>query len=443
MGCYKTTTAEFLLQDLGVERALIVTSKTGKITYEQTLPSVLGDDPVYRLDMHTCPPQLGHTHHRKSRDRGIFLAHYNLFTKRSPIAKALRSTDFDAIVLDESHRIKNRSAQCTNQITYLNADVKHVMTGSPFVNNPQDLWAQARFLDSSKVPGFWAFSDHFCDYDQDLLASRGFKSVVGIKQENKEQLKEWLRSFAVWRFKKDVFPDLPPKIRSQYDVKLNSIQRRMYNDIKAELQTMDEQGMPFHSPNVLSALSRLRQITSATPRVRGKKWLEKQERWAYDIELVEPSSKLDAVEDVLREASGQVVIFYTHTDVGRLLETRLRKRRISSINMLEKDSEKVRLGKVNAFQDGSAKVFHSTLSLGSESITLTAADAVFFVDRAWTPKDNNQGEDRVHRPGQTRPTNVVDFYGRGTTDGYVRAKVARKNGWFREVFHEEDVYALV
>ena len=435
MGCYKTTTAEFLLQDLGAERVLIITSKTGKITYEQTLPSVLADFPVYRVDMHACPPELGHTHHRSSRANGIFLAHYNLFTKRSPIAKAMRSTDFDAIIVDESHRIKNRNAQCTQQIMYLKADVKHIMTGSPFVNNPSDLWAQARFLDSSKIPGFWKFADHFCVYDEDLFERRGIKSVIGIQRG--DELKQWLRSFAVWRFKRDIFPDLPPKIRYQYTVELNSTQRRMYNEIRAELQTMDEAGVPFFSPNVLSALSRLRQITSATPRVRGKYWDANREAWSYDIELTEPSSKLDALEDVLRETSNQCVVFYTHRDVGKLLDIRLRKRRLSSINMLEKDSEQTRLQKVNSFQSGQAQVFHSTLALGSESITLTAADSVMFIDRDWTPKNNNQGEDRVHRPGQTRPTNVVDFYGRGTTDGYVRHKVKMKDGWFKQIFHEE------
>src|SRR4051812_3580262 len=93
MGCYKTTTAEFLMEDLGAERILFITSKTGKITYEQTLPSVLPNHAVYRIDTSGAPSQLGHTHHRRNRDGGIFLAHYNLFTKRSPIAKAIRSTD--------------------------------------------------------------------------------------------------------------------------------------------------------------------------------------------------------------------------------------------------------------------------------------------------------------------------------------------------------------
>lgn len=390
--------------------------------------------------MHTIPAIVGHTHHRGQRGNGVFLAHYNMFTKKSPAAKALRSTDFDAIIVDESHRIKNRNAQCTQQIRYLKADVKHIMTGSPFVNNPSDLWAQASFLDGSKVPGFWRFADHFCLYDEDLLERRGIKSVIGIQRG--DELKDWLKTFAIWRFKKDIFPDLPPKIRYQYTVDLNATQRRMYNEIKSELQTYDRDGVAFFSPNVLSALSRLRQITSATPKVRGRYWDDRHERWYYDIELTEPSSKLDAIMDVLREASGQCVVFYTHTDVGRLLNVRLKAAGISCINMLQKDIDDSRLEKVNSFQSGQAKVFHSTLALGSESITLTAADTVIFVDRAWTPKDNNQGEDRVHRPGQRLPTNVVDIFARATTDGYVRHKVATKDRWFKEIFSHEEEYEL-
>jgi SNF2 family DNA or RNA helicase len=436
MGCFKTTTAEFLAEDIGAQRILVVTSKTGKITYEQTLPYVLGDIPVYRIESQNTPPALGHTHHRREKaERGVFLAHYNLFTRRSAVAKAIRSASFDLAILDESHRIKNRNAQCSQQLWYIKADVRHIMTGSPYVNDPSDLWSQIRFL-TKDMPGFWEFASYFCEFDVDDEESvrRGYRKIIGINQEHKQELKDLIYSFARRRTKREVFPELPPKIRYTHEVSLNRVQQRMYNEIKAELMSLDQAGVPFYSPNVLSALSRLRQITAATPQVRGRRWLEREERWVYDIELIEPSSKLDAVMDVLADTTNPVVIFYQHRDTGKLLNRRLERASVSYHNMLERDSEQVRLSKVNSFQRGNAKVFHCTAALGSESITLTRADSAIFVDRAWTPKDNNQAEDRVHRPGQTLPTNIVDIYARGTIDGYVRAKVARKQGWFKEIF---------
>ena len=424
MGCYKTTTAEFLLEDLDPYRTLIVTSKTGKVTYMQTLPDVLPGVPVYNIES-------GHVPNLKY--NGIYLGHYNLFTRKSAICAAIRATKFDALLLDESHRIKNPKAQCTKQLRYVKASWRHIMTGSPFVNDPSDMWAQVKHLTmytGGKMPGYWDFRNYFCE----LSDESGYTRVTGIKEERKAEFKEWVYSFSVRRTKAEVFKDLPEKIQYRVPVELNPIQRRMYNDIKNELMAMDEAGVPFHAPNVLAALQRLRQITSATPYVAGKHWNEKEERWVYDIELREPSSKLDAVMDILAEATNQVVVFYLHRDIGKLLNARLERAKITHTNMVERDNAATRLAKVNAFQDGSYKVFHCTLQLGGESITLTSADTVIFIDESWSPKDNNQGEDRVHRPGQTRPTNIIHIYGQNTTDGYVRAKLNMKNGWFRSIF---------
>jgi SNF2 family DNA or RNA helicase len=432
MGCYKTTTAEFLLEDLDPARTLIVTSKTGKVTYLQTLPSVLPGVPLMNIESAHVP---------NLKYNGIYLAHYNLFTKKSKICKAIRAAKWDAIILDESHRIKNPKAQCTMQLRYVKAGWRHIMTGSPFINDPSDMWAQIKFLTQytgGSIPGYWAFRDYYCE----LSDESGYTRVVGIKPERKAEFKEMVYSFSVRRTKAEVFKDLPEKLQYSIPVDLNPTQRRMYNEIKNELMAMDEDGTPFHSPNVLSALQRLRQITSATPYVTGRHWIEKEERWAYNIELREPSSKLDAVMDLLAEATNQVVIFYLHRDIGKLLNARLQRAGISHTNMVERDNAATRLAKVNAFQDGSYKVFHCTLQLGGESITLTSADTVVFIDESWSPKDNNQGEDRVHRPGQTRPTNVVHIYGRNTTDGYVRSKLNMKNGWFKEIFEVTPTHHL-
>ena len=423
MGCYKTTTLEFLLQDLDPARTLIVTSKTGKITYMQTLPEVMDGVPVFDVSMATRDFGLP----------GIYLAHYNLFTKKSNISKLVRAEKWDAMALDESHRVKNPRAQCSTQLRYVKAPWKHIMTGSPFINDPSDMWSQIKFLTQytgGKIPGYWAFRDYFCEIE----IQSGYERVVGIKPERKQEFKDLIYSFSVRRTKAEVFQDLPPKIKYEIPIELNAVQKRMYSEIRNELMALDAAGVPFHSPNVLSALSRLRQITAATPRVLGRHWIEKEERWAYDIKLEEPSAKLDATMDVLAEASNQVVIFYQHRDVGVLLNARLRRAGITCANMLERHSIRERFQLVNDFQKGAYKVFHCTLALGGESITLTSADTVVFVDESWSPKDNNQGEDRVHRPGQTRPTNIVHLRARGTVDGYVKAVVRRKNGWFQEIF---------
>jgi SNF2 family DNA or RNA helicase len=66
----------------------------------------------------------------------------------------------------------------------------------------------------------------------------------------------------------------------------------------------------------------------------------------------------------------------------------------------------------NLFPSMEYRVFMSTLQLGGESITLTAARHVIFLDRSWSPKDNAQGIGRIRRPGQEGQPVVININAR-------------------------------
>ena len=79
----------------------------------------------------------------------------------------------------------------------------------------------------------------------------------------------------------------------------------------------------------------------------------------------------------------------------------------------------------------------ATLMLGSESINLTPASTAIFLDRSWSPKDNEQGVARIDRPGQTDVPQIIHINARRTTDQRVELVTRTKQGWFDEVFGPE------
>ena len=180
------------------------------------------------------------------------------------------------------------------------------------------------------------------------------------------------------RTKSEVFKDLLDPIHTRVEVELNPTQRKMYNDIVSYLKTLDASGTPITSPNVISALTRLRQIAVATPKVVGTYPDPKTGRKITEIELEEPSSKFDAVMDILEgmewddDRKDSVVIFSQFAKACTLMEARLQKAGISYIRMLPKHNEQKRREMVAAFQNKEAQVFLCTIDLGGESITLTA-----------------------------------------------------------------------
>ena len=69
--------------------------------------------------------------------------------------------DFDAIILDESVKIKNDQAQQTRAVKQLShIKYKYILSGYPIANNVVDIWSQIDFLKPGKLGTFWSFEDN-------------------------------------------------------------------------------------------------------------------------------------------------------------------------------------------------------------------------------------------------------------------------------------------
>ena len=427
MGAYKTTTGLWLADRSKWNRILIVTTRTGKTTYFETVPHLLPDYAFYNLTTQVCPDT------RRLPQRCIVLAHYNLFTNRSPILERLLNVYWDGVILDEAHRIKNHKGQWTKNIKKLRRGSSHIMTGTGFVNRPDEVWSLLNFVNPKMFSSYWRFRRTYCLEKE--VPQRGISVVVGIKPEKQDEFREIVNSIGVRRLKREVLKDLPDTYETIIPVDLNTAQKRMYAEIKKELETLDQQGELLTSVNVLSQLSRLRQICVATPEVLEKRYDPKQERMVTKVKLTEPSSKLDALMEILDGTDSKCIVFSNFTHPLQLATTRLQRSGVSFIHLVVTDSDEQRAAKVNDFQrSGGPQVFLSTIPLGGESITLTSASTVIFLDRSWSPAANSQAIARAHRPGQKNAVQVIRIEARNTVDSYVNIRLTEKAGWFAKVF---------
>jgi len=241
----------------------------------------------------------------------------------------------------------------------------------------------------------------------------------------------------------ECFPNIAEPIETVVPVGLSSIQEKMYVQTLEYLYTLDAKGTPLHSPGVLAMLTRLRQITAATPEVIGDEWNNDLGRRVIKIKLVEPSSKLDAAMEVIEglewdeDRKDQVVVFSAFKEPLDLLHARLDKKKISVLHMKAEMNEKQRFALWN--KDGpwwnkEAQVFLSTLDLGAESINLASAHRAIFLDQLWSPAKNKQAIGRVYRPGQTGAVQLIYIRAENTVDYRVLGAVKEKHGWFQQIF---------
>lgn len=471
MGTYKTSTALWLIERLVPNNGnvLIVTTKSGKGAYFDSIPRTLDEHEWQVLNIGTRKVEeiiLGDIRldfdiddmirRLMARDRKLLiLAHYNCFLRSSLMYEILVTGSvagkilWDVTLLDEAHKIRNKDNQWTRglkKIAHAKAQTeihRHAMTGTGFGNNPAEFWSIAHFLYPEKEPSYWRFRRRFCEEDD---FSGGYSKIVGIKEDMIDEFITLRKSLGPRRKMAEVHKDIAEPIYDHREVELNPVQRRMYKEIVRELRMLDQQGYAIDSPNVVSQLQRLRQISVATPELVETYWDAKKDRRVQVVRLVEPSSKLDEVMEIIEdlhwdvESRQQVVIFSSFKDPLELLKKRFDAKGISYIHMEEKDSDTVRFQKWHElWPKKNHQVFLSTIDLGGESINLASAQYCIFLDRSWSPIKNNQAIGRVYRPGQTGVAEFIYINAKNSADKKVLDNVTQKTQWFNILFNDEEL----
>ena len=355
----------------------------------------------------------------KGMDYEYFICHYEAMR----LMKELSGVKFFHVILDETHRIKNRKAQVTLAIKRLDTVYKTSMSGTPADDKPQDLWSTLNFLYPGRFPSYWRFVKMFCEMEETEIrgryGSQKVQKIVGANKATAPLLLDTISGFYMRRLKKDVLLDLPDKYYSELRVDLSPPQQKIYDDLRDEMIAWigENQDQPLSVVAVVSQLVRLQQAALAT--------LDYSEEGK--VKLIEPSSKLDALMEVVQdEGLSPFVVFSQSKSMINLAAARFRKEGLRVATFTGDTSDEDRAKAVTGFQGGKFDVFAATIASGGEGITLTKASTVFFFDRSWSPSKNLQAEDRLHRIGQKNAVQVIDIVARDSVDQRVRDANIRK-----------------
>lgn len=295
----------------------------------------------------------------------------------------LKQKQIKTVVLDEAHYVKNPEAKRTKAVFELSsAEKKIALTGTPIVNNIEELFTILHFL------------------RPDIFRKRSY--FVFKYQNNPKELGEFLRrTVLIRRLKKDVLKDLPPKLRSfEYLEVETSKLREIEEQIASELKEND---WSFELANeVLTLFDKHRELS-------GK--------------LKIPHA-VQRISEVLQEGS-KAVVFAHHKSVIGELEFYLKSKGISVVKITG-ETPKEQRQKILEYFCKEGEVLIASIGALSEGVDITCSNYVFFVQIDWTPAKNLQAEDRLHRIGQKSTVFSYWFVAKDTLDEHVVHKVFQK-----------------
>lgn len=362
----------------------------------------------------------------KARDADVYILHWDVLRI---IKEELQAIPWLHIIADEVHRAKNRKTQQTRALKSIKATFKTGLSGTPVMNQPQDLWSILNWLYPSQWSSYWKFYERYVEYE--LQYPQQYRKVIGPK--NEDELKERMTGFFKRRLKTEVLTELPEKYYSKIYVDLDPKQRRAYEQMKKEmiawLENHEGEITPLIAPAVIAQLTRLQQLAAAYVDI-----VPSTKDDSTSAILTEPSSKLDALFELMEDNPDEpFVIFSRFKQLIRLVERRMEKAGLSYSIVTGDITGTDRGNQVDAFQAGKTDHFLGTIGAGSEGITLTRASTVIFLDRDWTPARNAQAEDRCHRIGQVNAVEVIDIIAKDTVDLGHMQKLEMKKEWIRRL----------
>ncbi len=365
----------------------------------------------------------------------------------------LQKVKWFQITGDEIQAIKNRKAQVSVAFKKIRAQYKLGLSGTWADNHPADGYSVLNWLWPDQWKSYWAYERHHvvtkhhpadqtCPVEGcDKWHRTSYKEVCGIAHE--DEIHRKMGRGYIRRLKEDVLKDLPDKYYSTVEVDLDPKQRVAYDKMAKEMLAWigEHEDEPIAAPIVVAQLMRLQQFAVAYGQmVPGYRTIRHEdgttEREETEVlRLTDPSTKLDAVMDIIEATNGQVVVFSQSKQAVDLLAARLERKHISAGILTGDTKQADRDHLVEEFQAGRLRVFAGTIRAGGVGLTLTAASTVVFIDRAWSPSANKQAEDRLHRVGQTNAVHVIDIMARDTIDLERNEKILMKWEWLRALLN--------
>jgi SNF2 family DNA or RNA helicase len=324
---------------------------------------------------------------------------------RSPLDEALLKRNWDAVILDESQKIKSPGSRVSKFLHTLGRRARHrvILTGTPYYNGPLDIYGQFRFLDDK------VFGTNFKKFQDKYAIMGGFHNyqILGYRNLDDLHAKVSAQSFVV---KSEDVQVLPEQRHVTYTCRLSAKAAKVYKDLKKEMVSELESGT-ITAALAITRFLRFQQIAG------GHLTLDD----GTTIQICDAKERL--LEDVLEDVgiSDPVVVFARFSAdieaIKRVLVGSGRSFGVLSGNA--NDLAEWKAGRLNSLV--------VQIQSGGAGIDLTRSRYAIYYCPGLSLGEYEQSVKRIHRPGQTRDVTYIRLVAEQTIDRDVWKALEGKN----------------
>jgi SWI/SNF-related matrix-associated actin-dependent regulator 1 of chromatin subfamily A len=316
----------------------------------------------------------------------------------------IRATEWDLLVADEAHFVKNPKALRTqlllgkpgrkgvDSVPGVRARRRIFATGTPILNKPIELFPLLESLE----PGKWTFRDkvRYCAGHQGRWGW-DFSGSAHL-----DELQNRLRkSVMVRRLKSEVIKELPAKRRQIVEVSANGARAL----VEEEFQTYARHETRIGQLRAAALAAELgdddEAYRAAAAELKGAQSAAFADiaKLRHMVALAKVPTVIEHVRGILDEGTGKCVVFAHHLDVHAKIAAEFGAECLSITGETPTDERQGIVDKFNT--DTAVKVLLLSIKAAGVGLSVRASVEVF-AELDWVPANVSQAEDRCHGIGR-------------------------------------------
>jgi len=349
------------------------------------------------------------------------ITHYETLARDADLIEAWAP---ELVIADEAQRIKNWNTIAARALKRIASPYALVLTGTPLENRLEELISIVQFVDQHRLGPTWRLLDEHQSRDE---AGR----VIGYRAL--DRIGQTLAPVMLRRRKAEVLTQLPERVDQRIFVPLTP-QQRVHHDENGEI--VGRIVKRWRKTGYLSDADQ-RRLTCALQNMR----MVCNSTWLLDHET-DHGHKVDelmtVLDELLEDPGAKAVVFSqwlgTHELIRRRLGTGAGQRAWGHVLFSGSVPGDKRGALVDQFhKDPDCRLFLSTDAGGVGLNLQHAAAVVVNMDMPWNPAVLEQRIGRVHRMGQSRGVQVINFVGQGSIEEGMLSLLAFKKSLFAGV----------
>lgn len=362
----------------------------------------------------------------------IFITNYEALTVMPEVFELLLKWNPEVIVWDEAHKLKDMKSKRTKKAIALSdrARYRYILTGTPVLNSPMDLFAQFRVLDGGATFGanFFAFRNrYFYDKNAGMPSQRYFPDWR-IREDALEDINKRIKNLSA-RVKKEECLDLPPLVRKNIFVSLGADQEKHYEEMRKHFITYINDKACTAELALTKAL-RLQQIASG--------YIKTED--GTEIKLKD-NPRLEALHDLLEELTPnhKVLVWACFKENYEQIRSVCDDLKIGYVEVHGETPSSRRFESVENFNnDPKIRVFIGHPGSGGIGINLVSASYSIFYSRSFSLEHDLQAESRNHRGGSHIHAKItrIDLIAKDTIDELIQERLAKKEAISEKVLRD-------